>query len=575
MCGLAVLIGGPMSDDEIKSPDSDGKDEMNEKVIPLRRDEIAKQVSNRVAEEENKHGDSGSGGGDGVDSGFIKDCLDAEVLGHAEMYKAINKGFFLYNKTMKTWLIWAGHHWDVDVMDSAVAAVERIAERYQEEITGINKELRGLEDKDPKEKALKNTRKALNKAIKWLRKPGPREQVLLMTHTSDNPMAISGSEIDKRPWLLACKNGVIDLKTGDLRPGRPDDYLMRSCPTEWHGIDADCEIWETALLEIFDGDESMVEYLQRLFGMAIVGAVYEHVFPIFIGPGGRNGKSTIVEAISNVLGPLAGPIQAEMLLSTYRVNPAAPSPEIMDLNGLRIVWASEPEDGSKISLGKCKWLTGGDALKGRYHHSNPMEFQPTHTMFLLSNFRLRADSNDDAFWERVHNILFNIRFLKNGKPSADNEREADIYLKEKLREINSGILAWLVKGCLLWQELGLQPPPKVMKETKDWQQEEDNYSLFASFLCETGSDYKVNATDLYDAYYKWHKKYVSKWVPAQKKFGSNMRRKFEYNQKSGYWFYFGVRLKEDWEQILGDVPGESKKKHDHFSDGHDPINTGN
>ncbi|MFQ8736225.1 MAG: hypothetical protein ACLSAH_09580 [Bilophila wadsworthia] len=39
--------------------------------------------------------------------------------------------------------------------------------------------------------------------------------------------------IDKQYYSLPCPNGVVDLRTGDLRDGRPEDYLLNACLTEY------------------------------------------------------------------------------------------------------------------------------------------------------------------------------------------------------------------------------------------------------------------------------------------------------------------------------------------------------
>jgi len=72
---------------------------------------------------------------------------------------------------------------------------------------------------------------------------------------------------------------------------------MKASPVEWQGFGANKDIWIKTVTEIMDGDGLMVEFLQRLFGMAIVGKVVENVFPVLTGFRGENGKSTIIRAV--------------------------------------------------------------------------------------------------------------------------------------------------------------------------------------------------------------------------------------------------------------------------------------
>jgi len=311
--------------------------------------------------------------------------------------------------------------------------------------------------------------------------------------------------------------------------------------------------WEKALLEIFEDDQSMVDYMQRLFGMAIVGGVFEHVFPVLTGPQGRNGKGTILETIASVLGPLAGPIRSEMLIDTYQVQSSGgPTPDIMALRGLRIAWASETREGAKISAYKVKWLTGGDTISGRNPHDKyETTFRPTHTLFLLSNFKPHASAEDKAFWERMQNIPFNIQFLKNREPTEDNQRKADIFLKDKLAGEASGILGWLVEGCLKWQMEGLNPPSKVVQETQDYMEDEDNISAFVDHCLTIGDGLSVGATDLYEAFKKWWQDFVGgKYPPKQKSFGKKMGNRFSREKTGGVYRYFGITLNEEWESTM-------------------------
>jgi len=207
----------------------------------------------------------------------------------------------------------------------------------------------------------------------------------MFSHTIDQPLAITGEEMDNKPMLFPCANGVIDLETGKCKPGQPSDYLSMSSPVEWRGIDEPAPLWEKTLREIFNcdrtgDDQSVIEYLQRLFGYAMTGLVQEKVFPVLYGKTGWNGRSLIVETISYIMGDFAGSIPAEMLLS-QRISKSAsgPSPDIMSLKGLRMAFASEIDEGQRFSAAKIKWLTGKDELTGRNPHDKyPTRFYPTH-----------------------------------------------------------------------------------------------------------------------------------------------------------------------------------------------------
>ena len=170
-------------------------------------------------------------------------------------------------------------------------------------------------------------------------------------------------------------------------------------------------------------DEEMAAYIRRLFGYACFGVAPEHVLCRAAWPGPQrqvlHGRDD-----QDVLGAVAGPIPAEMLLDQgYQGIPPAPHPDIMALRGRRLAFASETDEGRKFSASRVKWFSGGDSLTGRYGYGNMrmIAFKPSHQLFLLTNHKPHASADDFAFWERMHLIPFELSFVKR-PPRAENER---------------------------------------------------------------------------------------------------------------------------------------------------------
>jgi len=509
-------------------------------------EEIRRRVEERVQAERDEAPSGDAGGGDGEESGFVRRCLAANELGDGWLFKRIHKGRFLFNKAMDEWMHWTGHHWEVDVMDEVLDAVEAVVAEYLKERELVIGEIRALDDDHPRRKRLISMASDLEKRVKALRSTRRRGNCVSIAHTSGHAagdvMAIRGDEIDKKPWLLACPNGVVELKTGALRDGRSDDFLLKAARAPWQGIDAPRPLWEQTLLDIFEEDDQLVAFLQRLFGSALVGASIENKIAVLTGQG-RNGKSMIVETLCHVLGDMAGPIRSEMLLDQSRnLNSAGPTPDIMSLRGLRFAFASETDEGCRVSPSRVKWMTGNDSLTGRNPHDKyEVSFKPTHTLFLLTNHKPHAPAEDFAFWQRMLLIPFNISYV-DYEPERENERRADQALAEKLKAEASGILAWLVKGCLLWQKQGLDPPIKVKRATAEYQKDEDNVAAFIDVCCFVGEHASCGATPLYEKFEQWWKKYVSNFPMKQKKFGNVMRKRFHSEKVGGVYRYYGIGL---------------------------------
>jgi putative DNA primase/helicase len=463
------------------------------------------------------------------------------------LYAELLKDRFLFNNSAGEWMKWCRHFWKRDMMGSAMAAVETVVEQYLQETEQVTKEINWALKKKEMDRVsdLEELRKALYKRVSRLRTDKGRNACLKFARTIDNPIAIEGNQLDVQPWLLACKNGVIDLRLGQIRAGIQTEYLSMASPTEWQGLEQPAPLWEKTLSEIFGGDNELIDYLQRLLGYACTGITRESVLPVWFGQG-RNGKTLIVETISRVLGPHAKAIQGELLLDQkYARNSSGPSPDIMGLKGLRIAFASETEEGRRFSSSKVKLLTGRDELVGR----NPMDkyqthFWPTHKLILLTNSRPQADGGDFALWERLQLIAFPLSFVDR-EPVRENERRADNDLGSRVINEASGILAWLVRGCLQYQRQGLEPPRSIREATIEYKKEEDILGQWLEERCQLGEKFKEEARKLHEDFCTWYETEVSKkGVPSAKRFGKLLGARFEKKKRPNQ-TYFGLRLRFD------------------------------
>jgi len=515
-------------------------------------DDIRKQVQERVVQEAAQIAQPDKESK--ITSKLINECLFANELGDGVLYSTLYRDQFLYCKNTMEWFEWAGHFWQRDTMGRSLAAVEKVVEHYLDEFYRFSSELAtvlaaGEDPKSEKVKTLKDKKDAFFKRATYLRSARRRGNCLEFAHTIEDPIAIKGEEFDNEPMLFPCANGVIDLETGLLKPGRPCDYLSLASPVEFLGIDTPAPIWERTLMEIFAGNENLVAYIQRLFGYAMTGLVKEKVFPVLYGPTGWNGRSLIIETVSYVMGALAGSIPPEMLLSQkYAKSSSAPSPDIMSLKGVRMAFASEIDEGQKFSAAKIKWLTGRDELVGRNPHDKyQTRFYPTHKLFLMTNTQPEAPPNDKAFWERLHLITFTVSFV-NRDPQETYERRAIIDLDQQVLTEAPGILAWLVRGCLLYQKQGLNPPLEITAATEEYRKGEDVLADFIDECCFKEDGAKEKANQLYKRYVAWYHDNIGEKERTGTWFGKQLKQKFKKTKVNGCVVYHGIGLKDQSQQ---------------------------
>jgi putative DNA primase/helicase len=367
------------------------------------------------------------------------------------------------------WHVWTGTHWKLDKLGSCREYVKSYADKLFQQAVA-------LQDAD---------------VFRSAKRAGSASGVraLLELLSSEPGIAFEEPDADADGWLLNCQNGSVDLRTGELRPHDREDLLTRCT-----GIDfdpnADAPLFKEFLSQV-QPSEQVRAFLARLFGYSGNGVVQEHIMPFLYGPG-ANGKSVFASTIGHVLGDYAhpGPPTLISYSGTHEPHPT----DVASCVKRRLVILHETQRGAKFNASKVKALTGGDKLSARFMRADHFEFDPTHTMICLSNYKPQGDGSDAALWRRILLVPFHVTIP---------EEEQDKQLTEKLRAEAPGILRWLVDGHRDWHARGLQVPPSIRQQTAEYRASEDIVGRFIKERCAVGPGYKVQGGKLYEAFKRW------------------------------------------------------------------------
>ena len=303
------------------------------------------------------------------------------------------------------------------------------------------------------------------------------------------PIATSGDAWIRNPLLLGVANGVIELESGRLRAGRPDELINYFSNVVYRPA-ASCPRWERFLAEIFLGDEKLIDWIWRLVGYLLTGLTGEQCFFVCYGVG-ANGKSKFI----NVLRALLGLYAYNAPFATFESQARSQIPnDLAALVDRRLVSASETNPDTRLNEARMKMLTGGDPVTARFLNREFFTFVPVAKFILAVNHRPRIRDYSYGFWRRMRLIPFEARF--EGK--AD-----DRGLEKRLLGELSGILDWAVRGCLEWQRRGLEPPAAVRAATASYRTDSDPLAEFLAerTVPEKGSTLKAAAA--YTAYKDW------------------------------------------------------------------------
>jgi putative DNA primase/helicase len=412
------------------------------------------------------------------------------------------------------WLVWDEKRW---VVDNTAAVVQRAKQAVRD----IYREAAEATDDEAREKLAKHALSSENRH---------RVESMIWSAAREPSKPVLPAALDVNPWLLNCPNGTIDLTTGELREHRRADLITRLCPAVYDPS-ARAPLWESTLNRIFAGDSGLIGFWRRLCGLILTGCVDEQILPIPYGSG-ANGKSTVLNGLLEVLGSDYA-MKAPPALLMVKRSDAHPT-EQAALFGKRLVVAIETGEGARINEVLVKELTGGDPITARRMREDFWTFKPTHKVLLCTNHKPAVRGTDHAIWRRLRIVPFTVTIP---------EAEQDKALPRKLLEQLPGILAWCVRGCLEWQQDGLNPPPCVIDATEQYRQDEDVLGAFLAEHCLENPELRVKGSTLFARFKVWAEGSAEPCM-TQRKFGMAMtERGFERYTNDGTW-YRGLGLRQ-------------------------------
>ena len=302
-------------------------------------------------------------------------------------------------------------------------------------------------------------------------------------------LPVRADEFDVHDMQLCVKNGILDLRTGALMAAEPN-LLHRKNSNVLYDQNAQCPTFRKFLNDVFQEDIEILEYIQKVAGYMLTGSTKEQCLFMFLG-GGANGKSTLVNVLSKLLGDYSVNAAANTLMAS---NNNSLGDDLIRLAGARLITVAETEYGQRFAEAKIKSITGGDKITGRPLYGNWIEFKPVGKIVLSTNARPEIRGADDGIWRRIREVPFECHF-----PEEKQDRE----LAKKLYEEISGILNWAVEGCLKWQKVGLSIPKKVLESTLDYRQEMDTIECFIEDKCQFEPNQISSVSNVYEQYREW------------------------------------------------------------------------
>lgn len=373
------------------------------------------------------------------------------------------------------WHEWDGSRWLMDEQRVDIAAA----------VQTVKTALRELEDLHGEE------RDELYKDVRKSESASGLEGMIKIA-SGLAPISTASKGLDSDPYLFNTPTGTVDLRTGDIRDCSRGDLITKVAgaglddPDDPEGADA----WSSFLERILP-DPEVRTFVQRLFGYSMLGEVREHVMPIFTGTG-ANGKSTLRDAIAHAFGDYAIEVDPAILMESKHERHGAFK---MRLRGARLAFCSETEKGRRFAEATMKRLVGGEPIEANLMHKNPIQFDPSHTLVMMTNHLPAVSGDDPAVWRRILVVPFDVVIPEN---------ERDPRLPERLKKSAAAVLGWVYDGWLDYQKQGgLNPPEVVRVRTQEYQAASDVLGRFLEERTIANPHSTVRARELFTAWTAW------------------------------------------------------------------------
>jgi putative DNA primase/helicase len=380
------------------------------------------------------------------------------------------------------WFVWDGNYWKPDMSMKSVKEVSKMVS------TVVASEVANYNPDDPKAAELV---KHANKT-----KSNSAIENMLAQGSSDLRIQVAIEEWDNNPYLLGVKNGVVDLKTGELKAGRPDLHLTKRAPVAYTPGLRNIR-WETFLDEATKGDKELQEWLQKAVGYTLTGLNSQDIMFMIYGPSG-SGKNTFIETVFEALGKseYAWALDSNILALGDRVS-STDEYHMAELRGRRMIWVDELPESERIKENQVKKLTGSGTIQGRSPGERPIQFMSQGKLWISTNHR--PIITDDAMWRRMRPI-----------PLVNKPEKPDITLKPYLADPEGAlpaVLSWAVDGAVKYLTSSQTDPLgwcSVVKEAHDsYKKNEDRIGAFLEEEAREAPGESLNVGELYRMYRMW------------------------------------------------------------------------
>lgn len=413
-----------------------------------------------------------------------------------------------YVKAWHKWLRWDGKTWrrdDTGRIDREMVLQCRRASNWNEAM----------------QLSADGKRKIASKATAWAVKE------MSAVHLG---VAATVEQWDADTWLLGTPSGTIDLRTGETREAKREDYITRRCSVT--PAPGPKPVWDRFINTFMGENTNLVQYLQRLGGYCLTGETTNQCFTFLYGTG-QNGKGVFLKTLQEIMGDYAAPCDAGTFMEQKNERHTQ---ELACLHGVRAAIVDETDSSHKWNEERIKRVTGGAPIDARFMGQNNFRFMPQFKLLVAGNHKPQIKGVGKAMARRLHLVPCTVTV-------ADKDR--DDLLQEKLRAEYPQILQWFIEGCNEWRKTRLAPPDEITAATSDYMTGEDVIGDWLETRTKQGPGLTVKRNAAYLDYKKWNEAQGGDYPWSARRFFGGLEEKgLSMTKNLGERDVLGIELKQ-------------------------------
>ena len=274
-------------------------------------------------------------------------------------------------------------------------------------------------------------------------------------------------KLDKHPYKLVFKNGIYDIKNKTFRQIEKHDFISKTMKTDYNNnINQENKDWILGqLLKICNMNQKHLEYYLSILGFCLLG-IPEKQQEIYclVGQRASNGKTILLEALMNIFDIYLGKSDSKLFESDCNKKHKYLTAFIN--NTYRIIICNEFDDKKKIDSKIFKELADGLSLDNEILFGTTQCKKITGKPFIISNYTLKFDKEDEGMARRYKHMSFNSRFNESYEITEEDPENLQFYkdknFLEKLLDKKNELIDIIIEYA--YNYIQMEALPSIPKE---------------------------------------------------------------------------------------------------------------